>query len=65
MYLDRDLNAAMNLEDLLVPVNDREPKLGVTRLETPVERKALAVRGRGKPRSAVKPCLAEAGSALK
>jgi len=62
LELDRDLNAAMNLLNL-VPVNDGKPKSGATRLETPVERKALAICG-GKPIAMVKPCLAEAGSPL-
>ena len=53
--LDRDLNAARNLENLLAPVNDGEPSLGVAQSKTPVERKALAAT------FAVKPRLEEAG----
>ncbi len=41
LEMDRDLNAAMNLLNL-VPVNDGGPKSGTTRLKTPVKRKALA-----------------------
>lgn len=57
LEMDRDLNAARNLLNLMVPVNDGEPSLGVAQSKTPVERKALAAVG-----SAVKPCLAEAGT---
>ncbi len=64
LEMDRDLNAAINLLNLLpkVPVNDGEPRSGAARPETPVERKALAVRGGGNLAAVVKPCLAEAGT---
>ncbi len=62
LELDRDLNAAMNLEDLLVPVNDGEPRPGRTRPETPVERKTLAIRDKGSLAATVKPRLVEAGT---
>ena len=54
--LDRDLNAARNLANLLVPVNCGEPGSGLSRIKTPAERKALAAT------CAVKPRLAEAGT---
>ena len=57
LRLDRDLNAARNLWNLLkVPVNDGELDPGQARAKTPVERKALAAT------FAVKPRLAEAGT---
>ncbi len=55
LELDRDLNAARNLLNL-VPVNDGEPRPGYARPETPVERKALAAV------CAVKPRLIESGT---
>ena len=55
LVLDRDLNAARNLLNL-VPVNDGELGSDKIRTRTPVERKALAAVG-----SAAKPHLAEAG----
>ena len=54
--LDRDLNAARNLANLLVPVNYGEPDSGLSRIKTPAERKALAATFAAKPR------LAEAGT---
>jgi len=55
--LDRDLNAARNLLNLLkVPVNDGELGSGQSRTGTPVKRKALAAT------FAAKPHLAEAGT---
>jgi len=57
LELDRDLNAAVNLLNLLkVPVSDGELGSGQARAKTPVERKALAAT------FAVKPRLAEAGT---
>ncbi len=53
--LDRDLNAAINLLNL-VPVNDGELGSGRTRTRTPVERKALAATCAAKLR------LAETGT---
>ncbi len=57
LKLDRDLNAARNLLNLLkVPVNDGELDPGQAWVKTPVKRKALAAT------FAVKPRLAEAGT---
>ncbi len=55
LELDRDLNAARNLLNLLkVPVGELDP--GQALVRTPVKRKALVAV------SAVKPCLVEAGT---
>lgn len=56
LVLDRDLNAARNLLNM-VPVNNGKPSSDRVRTRTPVERKALAAIV-----SAVKPCLVEAGT---
>jgi putative transposase len=42
LELDRDLNAAMNLANLLVPANSGKPCPSKSRAKTPAERKALA-----------------------
>jgi putative transposase len=51
--LDRDLNAALNLLDLLfesaVPANGGKPSPGEARADTPAEREALAVASTVKP----------------